>query len=187
MQNDGTTNREAHTRGERARRSRRRKDRPRRMLGRLSALSLAGALAVGAAACGDDATGPDDDPGDEHGEPAAVRLVLGGEAIATADLETATGEIHAHPGEETGHIAVEFVDADGDAIVFDDDFYLEVDVEDETVAEFEQDTPGEFGGHVHGHTAGETTMTFKLMHGSVGSGHPDWVSAAVPVHVEEHP
>jgi hypothetical protein len=31
---------------------------------------------------------------------------------------------------------------------------------------------------------GETDVVFKLMHGSVGSGHPDFVTAAVHAHVE---
>jgi hypothetical protein len=46
-----------------------------------------------------------------------------------------------------------------------------VEVEDESIAEFEQDTPGEFGGHLHGLQVGSTTLTFFLMHGAVGSGH----------------
>ena len=61
--------------------------------------------------------------------------------------------------------------------------YLEVDVADEAVAEFEQDTPGEFGGHAHGVAVGVTTMTFKLMHGAVGSGHSDFTAAAIRVEV----
>ena len=63
---------------------------------------------------------------------------------------------------------------------------VEVDVEDESIAEFEQDTPGEFGGHLHGVAVGETDVVFKLMHGAVGSGHADFVTAAVHAHVEDH-
>lgn len=153
---------------------------------RAGPLLLAAVLAVGAAACGD-STGPDDDPDDEHGEPEAVRLILDGQEIARADLEASTGEIHAHPGEETGPITVEFLDDDEDVLDPDpDEFYLAVEVDDATVAEFEQESPGAFVGHVHGHEAGEAVMVFKLMHGSVGAGHEDWVSADVDVHVEEH-
>lgn len=145
----------------------------------LGAFALASVVALGAAACEDDPTGPDDD----HGDPASVRLMLGGVEIASATNTTASGEIHLHPDEETDHITVQFLDDDGDVIDFDDDFYLDVVVGNEAVAEFEQDTPGEFGGHAHGVAVGETTMIFRLMHGAVGSGHPDFSSAAIPVEV----
>ena len=87
-------------------------------------------------------------------------------------------------GEETAHIAVQFVDHDGDAVSLDDDFYLGVEIADESIAEFEQDTPGEFGGHLHGKAEGETEAVFSLEHGTVGSGHADFVTAPVHVHVE---
>lgn len=153
---------------------------------RAGPLLLTAVLALGAAACGD-STGPDDDHDDDHGEPAAVRLILGGQEIARADLETSTGEIHVHPGEETGPITVEFLDDDEDVLDPDpEEFYLEVEVDDDAVAGFEQESPGAFVGHVDGHEAGRTVMRFKLMHGTVGAGHEDWVSADVDVHVEEH-
>jgi hypothetical protein len=62
-----------------------------------------------------------------------------------------------------------------------------VEIDNETIAEFEQDTPGEFGGHLHGVAAGETDAVFSLMHGTVGSGHADFVTTAVHVHVEAAP
>lgn len=148
------------------------------MFRKIGLFTLVGTLAMGAAACEDDPTGPDD-----HGEPASVRLMLGGQQIASATNAASTGEIHLHPGEETDHITVEFLDDDGDVIDFDADFYLEVDVANETIAEFEQDTPGEFGGHAHGVAVGETTMTFKLMHGAIGSGHSDFTAAPIAVEV----
>ena len=57
-------------------------------------------------------------------------------------------------------------------------------VEDPTIAEFEQDTPGEFGGHLHGEAVGETDVRFMLMHGAIGSGHADLITAWVHAHVE---
>jgi hypothetical protein len=152
-----------------------------RLFTKPAAFALAAALILGVAACEDDPTGLDDD----HQDPASVRLVLGGQEIATATASNATGEIHLHPDEETDHITVEFLDADGDVIDFEDedDFYLEVGVGDPSVAEFEQDTPGEFGGHAHGLVVGQTTMTFRLMHGAVGNGHPDFQPVAIPVEV----
>ena len=153
--------------------------RTREMFRRLGVFAAVGGLALGAAACEDDPTGIEEG----HGDPASVRLMLGGQEIASATNAAATGEIHLHPGEETDHIRVQFLDDDGDPITFDDDFYLQVEVGDETIAEFEQDNPGEFGGHAHGLVEGETTMEFWLMHGAVGGGHPDFRSWGIPVEV----
>lgn len=142
-------------------------------------LCMVAAFAV--AAC-DDSTGPEHEHGDEV---EGVRLVLSGATIATYDGETSTwtGEMEVQVGTETAHIDVQFINHDGDVVALDADFYLEVEVEDETIAEFEQDTPGEFGGHLHGVALGETDVVFRLMHGAVGSGHADFVTTAVHAHV----
>lgn len=144
------------------------------------ALAIFGSLAL--AAC-------DDSPTDveEHGDADALRLVMNGATIASFswDTNTWTGEMEVEVGEETPHIDVEFLDEDGDVIDFDtSEFYLMVEVENEAIAEFEQDTPGEFGGHLHGESVGETDVTFSLMHGAVGSGHADLVTQPVHAHVE---
>ncbi len=133
-------------------------------------------------ACDDDGTGPEEEHGDEV---EGVQLVLNGQVIASYDGDTGawTGEMEVAVGEETAHIDVRFVDHEGSPVALDADFYLEVEVEDETIAEFEQDTPGEFGGHLHGVAVGETDVVFMLMHGAVGSGHADFVTAAVHAHV----
>jgi len=151
---------------------------------RNSSLAVLAALALVLGACSDSMTEAED----EHAEPEGVELVLGGQVIASydGDTQTWTGELEVDEGEETAHITVRFVDHDGDPIPIDDDLYLEVDIEDTSIAEFEQDTPGEFGGHLHGHMAGETDVTFKLMHGAVGSGHADFVTQPVHAHVHEH-
>lgn len=151
---------------------------------RNSPLAVLAALALVLGACSDSMTETED----EHAEPDGVELVLGGQVIASydGDTQTWTGELEVDEGEETAHISVRFVDHDGDPIPIDDDLYLEVDIEDTSIAEFEQDTPGEFGGHLHGHMAGETDVTFKLMHGAVGSGHADFVTQPVHAHVHEH-
>lgn len=142
------------------------------------AVVLAGAVALGA--CSDDPVGLED-----HADPTGVELELNGVVIASYQAGSGwTGELEVLEGEETAHIEVRFVDEDGDPIELDDDVYLEVEIEDETVAEFEQDTPGEFGGHLHGVAAGETDAVFRLMHGAVGSGHADFETTAVHVHVE---
>ena len=136
--------------------------------------------AVGLGACDDSPTEVE-----EHGDAATVRLVMNGQTIATFTFATNSwvGEMDVDVGTETPHIDVQFLEEDGEVIAFDSDFYLEVDVEDESIAEFEQDTPGEFGGHLHGVAAGETDVTFSLMHGTVGSGHADFTTAAVHAHV----
>lgn len=134
------------------------------------------------AACSD-STGVEDDHGEEV---EGVQIWLSGAMIASYDNDekTWTGELEVDVGTETAHMEVRFVDHDGDAVTLDSDMYLEVDVEDESIAEFEQDTPGEFGGHLHGISVGHTDVVFKLMHGTVGSGHPDFVTTAVHAHVE---
>ena len=146
------------------------------------ALLTAGILAL--SAC-DSETEPDEDHAEEV---EGVILVLGGDTLATYDGHDSewTGELEVEPGEETGHIAVTFVDHDMEEVQLGDDFYLEVEVEDESVAEFEQDTPGEFGGHLHGGDEGDTDVVFRLMHGTVGSGHADFVTTALHIHVHEH-
>ena len=146
------------------------------------ALLTAGTLAL--AAC-ESATEPEEDHAEEV---EGVMLVLGGQTIASYDGHDGewTGELEVEPGEETAHISVRFVDHDGAAVALDDDYYLEAEVEDESIAEFEQDTPGEFGGHLHGQAEGDTEITFSLMHGAVGSGHADFVTAPLHIHVHEH-
>ena len=146
------------------------------------ALLTAGILAL--SAC-ESATEPDDDHAEEV---EGVVLVLSGQTVASYDGDAGswTGELDVEPGEETAHIDVRFVDHDGDEVQLDADYYLEVDVEDESIAEFEQDTPGEFGGHLHGVAEGDTDITFSLMHGTVGSGHADFVTEPLHIHVHEH-
>lgn len=148
---------------------------------RCSALASVSVLfTLAAAGCTETPTEPE-----EHAEAEGVELVISGSVVASYDGETQswTGELEVDSGEETPHITVRFVDHDGEAIMLDDNFYLEVDVDDETIAEFEQDRTGEFGGRLHGHMDGETGVTFKLMHGEVGSGHPDLVTTPVHAHV----
>ena len=146
------------------------------------ALLTAGILAL--SAC-ESATEPEEDHADEV---EGVILVLSGQTIASYDGHEGawTGELEVEPGEETAHITVRFVDHDMEAVQLDDDFYLEVEVEDESIAEFEQDTPGEFGGHLHGGAEGDTEIVFRLMHGNVGSGHADFVTEPLHIHVHEH-
>ena len=124
-----------------------------------------------------------------HGpEAEGVQLVLGGETIATYDGDTEewSDSFEIDEGETSGHIDVRFVDHDGDAIVFGDDYYLEVESEDPSIATFIQDDPGGFAIHIRGVAAGETGLVFRLMHGAVGSGHADFSTEPLEVDVHGH-
>lgn len=140
------------------------------------AATLAGTLALGA--CGDDPTGPDD-----HAEPEGVVLRLNNQVLASYDGSTWSGEVVLTVGQETAHISVQFVDDHGDPLETDEDEYLDVVMGNTAIADFEQDTPGEFGGRLHGKSVGQTTAVFRLMHGAVGSGHADFATAPLTVRV----
>ena len=66
-------------------------------------------------------------------------------------------------------MAVRFADHDGDVLVPGDDFRLGVRIADESIAEFVQNEPGEFGGRFRGKVEGETEAVSSLLHGAVGS------------------
>ena len=124
-----------------------------------------------------------------HGpEAEGVQLVLGGETIATYDGDTQewSDSFEIDEEETSGHIDVHFVDHDGDVIEFGDDYYLEVESQDTSIASFIQDDPGGFAIHIRGVAAGETGLVFRLMHGAVGSGHADFSTEPFEVHVHGH-
>lgn len=131
------------------------------------------AFALALAACGTD-------PDDDHPEAVGVELRISGQVVASYVAETGrwTGELEVDVGEETAHIAVRFLDKDG-KVIDGDEVSLKVKVEDESIAEFEQDTPGEFGGHLHGKSEGETDITFALMH----NDHEEFITKPVHAHV----
>jgi len=139
-------------------------------LAKVAALVCALALA----ACG---TEPDDD----HPEPVKVDLVISGQVIASYVASTGAwdGELEVDEGEETAHISVRFIEEDG-TVVGGEGVAMKVEVEDESIAEFEQDKPGEFGGHLHGKSEGETDVTFTLLH----NDHEEFVTKPVHAHVE---
>lgn len=142
------------------------------------ALPLAGALALGA--CGDDPVGVEE----EHTEPHGLSVTMSGQPVASYDMDTGwTGDMQVAAGEETAHLEVTFLDEDGDPLTPEDDEYLEVVIGDVNVAGWEQDSPGEFGGHLMGVAPGQTDAVFRLMHGAVGVGHADFVTSGVVVQV----
>lgn len=139
--------------------------------------ALPAALAL--AACSDT-----QEPND-HGEPEAVEIRDGTTVLVTATASAVTGSITVQVGQATPNYDFVFVDGDGDVITFDQDFHLEVSVVDETIAGFHHTSPGAFRGHFDGETAGSTTMDVRLMHGQLGSAHPDWISTAITITVAQ--
>ena len=127
----------------------------------------------------------DDDDDDAAGSVEGVQLVLGGETIASydGDAETWSDEFEIDVGQTSGHIDVRFVDHDGDAVELGDDYYLEVESEDESIATFIQDDPGGFAIHIRGVAEGKTGIVFRLMHGALGAGHADFETEPLDVHV----
>lgn len=147
------------------------------------ALLTAGLLVL--SACGDSTTEPEEDHDEHAGEVEGVTLSLGGQTIASYDGHDGewTGELGVESGGQTARISVQFVDDHGEAVEFDDDFHLRVEVADASIAAFDQDTPGAFGGVLRGVAAGNTTVTFSLVHGDVGTGHPDFITEPLAVNV----
>lgn len=129
----------------------------------------------------------DDDPvsnEEEHHEPVGMVISSGGVDLVTVNGSTVTGSLTYAAGAESPHLDVEFLADDGDRFTPEDaDEWLRVTIADTDVAEWEQDEPGEFGGHVHGESAGSTVAVFDLMHGAVNSAsaHADYTSPNVPI------
>jgi hypothetical protein len=124
-----------------------------------------------------EATEPDDH---DHEEPDGVIIRQGATVLVEIDEQNVTGTLTVQQGQETAELTVTFVDHEGDELTPDpSEYYLEVTVVDESVLEWVQDVAGSFSGRVQGTTAGETTLSFSLVHGEVGMGHPDYVSPAV--------
>ena len=108
---------------------------------------------------------------EEHAEPHEVELVIGSQVIASYDVEKHVweGALEVDAGAETGEIEVRFLDDDGEEIHLDDgdeEFSLQVDVADETIAEFVLSAPGAFTGKFRGKMEGQTGVTIKLLHGT---------------------
>lgn len=110
----------------------------------------------------------------EHHEPHEVELVMGGNVLATYEVEETSweGSLEVDAGAETGQIEVRFLDDEGDELHFEDEdepVSLGVKVADEAIVEFVATAPGAFTGKFRGKTEGETGVTIELLHGD----HPD--------------
>jgi len=146
----------------------------RKLIGSDLAKVAAMVCALAAAACGTD-------PEEDHPEAVKVELRASGQVFASyvASTGTWTGELEVDEGEETAHISVRFIEEDG-TVIAGDEVALKVDVEDESIAEWEDE--GDFAGHLHGKGEGETDVTFTLLH----NDHAEFVTKPVHAHVHAH-
>lgn len=122
------------------------------------------ACALALAACG---TKPEEE---EHHEPHKVELVMGGNVLATYEVEGTSwkGSLEINAGAETGQIEVRFLDDEGDELHFEDEdeaVTLRVKVANEAIVEFVPSAPGAFTGKFRGKMEGETGVTIELLHG----------------------
>ena len=124
---------------------------------------------------------------DDHHEPEMVTITQGTTTLVTYTVETGSWDDHLDFEVGTfGPLSVNFLSHDGDVIV-EDDTYLDIDVEDGSVVRWDASFEGAFDGNLTGLSEGETTIQVHLMHGAVGSGHPDLSTAPLDVHIESDP
>lgn len=136
-------------------------------------------LAVGLTACDDNPV--DDDGDDEHASVEGLAVRLNGIVVyqvleGAVTCASAPCGITVTEGEETALIRVEFLDRDGDEIHaedLDEDFSLGYEIEDESIAQFEQhEDDGKWNFHILGAQEGETNMQLQLLH----VGHADFTT-----------
>lgn len=143
------------------------------------------ALALLIASCGDDSNPVDtDDHDEEHAEALGLIIRSSGEEIVRYENGEVEGEIEVGHGKETALLNVRFIADDGDLFVPDaeEGFSLGWEIADESIAEFEQhELDGPWSFHIVGLEEGHTTIVLKLNH----SGHADFVSKEIEIHVEE--
>lgn len=136
-------------------------------------------LLVAVGACDADPIGSDG-----HPAPVEVRLATAGVYFANATEFQAFGSLLATEG-EAPEVVVEFYNADGSFFAVSGDQYLEVVLDDGTVARWEVENEGDFTGNLRGLAVGTTRIRFRLMHGTVGSSaaHSDFTSAKIEVNI----
>lgn len=147
---------------------------------RLPVIALIASSAFALGACGDDPVGAEE----EHSDPVGLVITLGGVDLVTVNGSTVTGTLSVAAGQETAHLDLEFLDDNGDRFTPEDaDEWLRVTIADPATATWDQDEPGEFGGHLQGQSAGATVVKFDIMHGALNSAtaHADYTSPDIPV------
>ena len=151
---------------------------------RITALSSA-LLFLFLTGCGDDANPVDPDSHDEeHAEAFGLVIISSGDEIVRQQDGQVEGVIEVGHDRETPLLKVYFLDEDGDRFRphADDGYSLGWEIGDETIAEVEQhEMDGAWAFHIVGLAEGETTLVLKILH----SGHADFVSKEIEIHVEE--
>lgn len=132
-----------------------------------------------AAACDSDPIGSD-----AHPAPAEVRVATGGIYTANATLDQGFGTVISTV-DQAVEMEVVFFNDDGSPFALADDHFLEVVLDDTSVAQWEAEREGAFLGTLLGVAEGATRVQFRLMHGSIGStaAHSDFTSAKIDVSV----
>ena len=154
------------------------------MLRNITALSVALLFPL-LTGCGDDANPVDPEPHDEeHAEAFGLVIRSSGEEIVRQENGEVEGVIEVGHDRETPLLSVRFIAEDGDLFEphADEGFSLGWDIGDDTIADVEQhDEDGAWAFHIVGLEEGETTLVLKILH----SGHADFVSKEIEIHVEE--
>ena len=148
----------------------------------ISALSIF-ALILFVASCGDD-DNPVDSEHEEHAEAVGLIIRDSGTEIVRVESGQVTGEIDVGHGKETALLSVRFIAEDGDLFTpdEDDDYALDWEIADESIAEVEHHAEdGAWAFHIIGLEEGETTIRIKINHGE----HADFVSPEIEIHVSE--
>lgn len=148
---------------------------------KLSIALLATSFAITMLLAGCDNPAGEDDH-EDHADPEGLQLVMNGDVIwSYIDREASDDHIDLEEGQETERITVEWLDEDGDEIHgedLEDEYGLGWEIANEEIVSVEQhDEDGLWSFHLHGETAGETTMQLRLMHG--GDDHADFKTPAV--------
>ncbi len=126
----------------------------------------------------------DHDHNDAHAEAVGLVITQSGTEIVRYESGVVTGQITVKAGEETPLLSVKFIDEhDGDLFTPEEDHYsFDWMIADESIAELEQyDENGKWRFHIHGKTAGNTTIEIKIMH----DDHADFVSLPIPIEVTQ--
>ena len=121
-------------------------------------LATAAALLAGTAACDRSPTGGD------HADAAAVRLTVGAQTLTVTSTGAQTGTLELPQGNHT--VVVAWLEADGDVIA-DPGSGLSLQIVPAGGTSGVTFTPsGLFGGTLSATTAGQKTMSVRLMHGT---------------------
>jgi hypothetical protein len=137
------------------------------------------ALVILGAACSEDNPTP---LNEDHFEAVGLKLRQNGVDIVTVANGQVSGEIEAIEGLTTTLISVRFIDEDGDeGIPQGDEFGLNLNINDESIATIVQHAGEDWSFHVKGEAHGEASLTVSLLHGD----HADFESPPIPIHVAE--